>query len=767
MLTQVPTPLIGRDREVAEVRAELDDPSTRLLTLTGPVGVGKSRLAAAVVRARSADGPLALRVVDLARMQDPRAALEQARPVDLPPAGRDERDEEDAACPLTGPGPALLLLDNCDPVLDRAREQLTALVAALLSTDPGLTVLATSREPLGVYGERRWAVGPLAVPPAEMCPAEPLEEVPSVALFVQRARAASPGFALTEHNREDVAEICRQLDGLPLAVELAAVRVRVFQPRTLLLRLQERLDVLEGRSADTLSRHRTMRSALASGYDQLAAGEQAVVRRLSVFPADFGLEAAEAVVGRTDQPVDLLLESLLDRSIVGTAQARDGEPRFALLRTVRRFAQEKLGDAGELPETYRRLAAHARAMADTLAAGQCAPAGAQLTVPTGEQQAIAEAVRWLLRNGDLSPAVTVLDKLSPYWLQHGQGAEVRRWVAEAVRVCEAAGDRPVTAEAHRLAGVLAASLADPEGAVVSLQKAVALHRELGDDARTAVALAHLGEVVGRTGDGRRAREVLDEAVALARRADDAPTRALALGHLAAALAGDGDTTAAAGRAHEAARLWSELGDRRQQARTRALLAGIAAARADHAKAAELARGALREQWELHDRAGLPATLEVLADLVGATEGTQFQAALLLGAAAALRDLTRTVPTPLERATTERATRRLSTALGPAAMRDATVQGRREDLAAVVAQALEARPAPEPPAEPAAGVGAGPLTPREREVADLITRGMTNRQIARQLGIAEWTAVNHVRHIMRKLECPSRIHVARWMAGQPR
>ena len=720
MQSQVPTPLVGREAEIAGIRAELTDPATRLLTLIGPVGTGKSRLAAAVARDPFPGTEVAVRVVDL--------ALDAAMP-DVPlPAGR-----------------VLLLLDNADSVPGG----LVARIVDLFARHPGLTVLATSREPLGVYGERRWAVGPLRLPAGD----EPVHQVPSVALFVQRARAAAPGFALTDDNRDDVAEICRQLDGLPLAVELAAARMRVFQPRALLLRLQDRLDVLEGRSADTLSRHRTMRAALAASYEQLSPDEQAVVRRLSVFPADFGLEAAEAVVGGLDRPVDLLLESLLDRSIVGTAQTRNGEPRFVLLRTVRRFAQEQLRDAGELPETYRRLAAHARAVAETLGSDP----RTRLVVPTGEQQAIAEAVRWLLRDGDLAAAVSVLDALLPYWLAHGQGSEVRRWVAEAVRACEAAGDRATAARAHRVAGVLAAALADPEAAVDALHRALELHRELGDDTGAAVALTHLGRVATRAGDTRRARRVLGDAVELA--AGDPATRALALRHLAVALATDGETDAATRRATEAVRLWGGLGSRLERARTTTLLAVLAADRGEQPRALRLARAALREQWELPDRAGLPATLEVIAELVPVS-GAEPRPAELLGAAEVLREHTATPPTPLERAIVERTTRRLAAGLGAAAVREATAQGRLAPLAEVVERALR----PIGPAGPATG-GDSPLTPREREVADLITRGMTNRQIARQLGIAEWTAVNHVRHIMRKLECPSRIHVARWMAGR--
>jgi DNA-binding CsgD family transcriptional regulator len=458
------------------------------------------------------------------------------------------------------------------------------------------------------------------------------------------------------------------------------------------------------------------------------------------------------VVGAVDRPVDLLLESLLDRSALGAVAAGGAEPRFALLRTARRYAAEKLTDSGERPDTYRRLAGWVRATAEADPEPLAGP----------DREAAVAAVRWLLDDGEHAAAVAVLDRLAPQWLLSPAGPQARLLVREAVTACEAAGDRATGAAAHRLSGVLAAAQGEADGAVAALRRSVALHRELGDGAGAARSLTHLGRVAAGSGDTGRARQALREAVELAAEADDGASRARALGHLADALAADGDTATAAQRAEEAVLIWARLGDRVELARARTLLAALSAARSDHPRALELGQAALRVQWELGDRPGLPATLEVFAELAATNcTGLHHQSAVLLGAAAALRDLTRTPPTARERTANGRVSRRLATALGPAALRSATAQGRRADLTDVVAAALAARP----PKAPAPAGGTGPLTPREREVADLIARGMTNRQIARQLGIAEWTAVNHVRHIMRKLECPSRIHVARWMGRQ--
>ena len=763
-VSQVPTPLLGREVELAALRAELTDPQVRLLTVTGPVGAGKSRLAVAAAECLLAETGGSVHVIDLGAAADtgpvlelPRSALASRRSAEATdPFGRldlaDPADETDVDDPV------LLVLDNCDPVVDG----LAGEIAGLLAADPTLKVLATSREPLRVYGERRFAVSPLPLP-APGLPTAALEQVPAVALFVQRARAASPGFALSEDNGDAVAEICRQLDGLPLGIELAAARVRLFQPRALLQRLTESLDVLEARSADTLSRHCSMRAAIEASYLRLGPEEQAVVRRLAVFPGGFGLQAVEAVVGPTAAPVHRLLETLLDVSLLTARETCDGEPQFRLLRTVRAIAHERLRRSGELADCQRRQADYVQAIAERASA---ALSGARqrpfLASLTAERETIAQVVRWLLRDGDGPAAVTLLGQLLRYWVMQGQVAEARRWVAEAVAACEAADDLPATASAQRLSGILAAVQGELDVAVAALRRAVELHRVLRDDAGLADSLAHLGLVATRAGDTGTARVALQEALLLANRRGDRATQALALMHTAAALATDGDPIGATARASQAARLFSEMGDRRELARTRSLLARVAAERAEPDRAADLARSALRVQWEIGDRAELPTTLEVVADLLSTAGGAQPQAAVLLGAAAGLRELAQVHPSPAERAATERTNHRLRGRLGATVVAEATAQGRRASLPEVVEKALHCR-MPAPGAASRQAAGTAPLTPREQEVAALISRGLTNRQIARRLGIAEWTAVNHVRHIMRKLDCPSRIHVAQLMA----
>jgi predicted ATPase/DNA-binding CsgD family transcriptional regulator len=721
-LWPVPTSLVGRSGELAAVQAALADPGVRLVTLTGPPGSGTSRLASAVAEAAVAAGETVGRV-DLADA-DTTAAVRRA--VQL----------VQTAQVAGGPGGrALLVLDNCRTGAADAAGP----VAELLAADQGLTVLATGHQPLRVYGESRFALGPLPLPTAEdRRDPHQLGEVPSVALFTERARAASRTFELTRANADVVADLCAALDGLPLAIELAAARTHFLPPRALADRLAQGLDVLQTQAVGALSAHRSMGAAIQAAHDRLPAAERELLRRLTVFPGRFSVDEAVAVAAAGG--VEATLESLLDRSLLTAVPKPTGEPRFRLLRTVRAFAQDELRRAGEVAATRQRLARYVLAVA----------AGGPGTVC---RDSVLAAARWLVLERDAGGAVTVLTRLSRE--VRGPAPAVREVAEQAAQLCRWQGEPAAGTAAAGLAGQLAAAEGDLATADRLLSSAVELARVATDDAGLAAALTEAGVVAARAQDPARARMLLVEAAGLV------PDPA-ALTRLAAVLAGEGDQAGATARATEAAQLAAGLGDPRGEARARALLALVTADGPEPARAVGLARTALRTQWELEDHGGLPASLEVLARLeAGADPG---RAGELLGAAAALRARTGVGALPVEARSVAATTDRVRAALGRPAADEAIGRGAEAPVEEVVEQALTA-PAPAAPVALATPAGT-PLTPREREVAALVSAGMTNRQIARRLGIAEWTAVNHVRHIMRKLECPSRIHVAQWMAAHP-
>src|SRR5215210_1390537 len=335
-----PTPLVGREREVAEVTQRLLAPETRLLTLTGPGGTGKTRLALQAATDLLEEFEGGTFFVPLAALTDPKLVTSAvATPLGVLEAP--DRPLEEGIKEHLREKKVLLVLDNFEQILQGAQ-----LVARLLAACPDLKVLATSRIPLGIYGEREYPVPPLSLPDPERLPSlERLTQYEAVRLFIERARDARPDFSLTNENAPTVAEICARLDGLPLAIELAAARVKVLTPQKMLDRLSDRLKLLARGARDLPERQRTLRATMEWSHALLAEGEKVLFAMLSVFAGGRTLEAIEAICdAEGDLPVDVLdgVEPLADKSLLREEEGPGGEPRFVMLETIHQYAKEKL-----------------------------------------------------------------------------------------------------------------------------------------------------------------------------------------------------------------------------------------------------------------------------------------------------------------------------------------------------------------------------------------------------------------------------------------
>ena len=510
-----PTPIVGRTREIQAVRDLLLRPDVRLVSLLGSAGTGKTRLglqvAAEVVDAFR-DGVFHVDMAVVHRADQAPEAILKALAI------QPEGDAVEALKTHLRSRETLLVLDNFEQVLEAA-----PLVADLLRTAGSLTMLVTSQAALKVRGEHEYPVSPLSIPgPRGPHSIERLADSEAVTLFTERAQAVVPSFRLEPANADAVAEIVRQLDGLPLAIELAAARLKLFPPRVMVGRLAQRFDFLKGGRRDLPDRQRTLRSALEWSYNLLDEDERAILRRLAVFDGGFTFGAAAEVCRGEGEDIDVeeVIISLVDKSLLRPVTGEDGEPRFTRLRTIRDFSLDQLEESGETDIWRRRHAEYFAVLAEKVDTTRTEHPGGPETMVRIEREYenMRAALAWSLDRNETELALR-LCRLPGLWLLGGQFAEMRHLVDRLPSLpFESDVQR---ADAINMAGRFAQLLGDNSPEVVSrFEEALALYRAAGHQAGTARALMNLGNVRAREGAYEEARRLFREALPLYRELGD-------------------------------------------------------------------------------------------------------------------------------------------------------------------------------------------------------------------------------------------------------
>ncbi len=521
-----PTPLIGRAHAVAAVTALLHAPAVRLVTLTGPGGTGKTRLALAVAATLGDAFSSEIAFVPLAALTDPELVLPAIAAALRVKVGAGESPME-AVRAAVRDRRLLLVLDNCEQIAAAGSE-----IADLLAACPQLAVLATSRAVLHLRGELVFAVPPLALPDLDRVPPPPLDllaDCDAIRLFVARAREIHSDFRLTIANAEAVAGICQRLDGLPLAIELAAARTRALTPQALLERLGKRLDVLTGGARDLPERQRTLRAAIDWSHSLLARDEQILFRRLAVFAGGCTLDEAAAICDPSAEDAhvsarlsrmtgDLLdgIEALVGQSLVRRIDGADGEPRYGMLETIREYASERLAESGEATAMRERFVLHYLALSESAAMHLRGPEQVGwLTLLEREHDNLRSALGSALDAGMTERAMRIASALAWFWRTHGHYREGRHWVAATLAQGEGVAT-PIRARALDASVTLALFHGDYPAARHAAAQGLAIYAELGDQQGIAKLLGNLGVIASHQGEYRAARRYYEQALALHR-----------------------------------------------------------------------------------------------------------------------------------------------------------------------------------------------------------------------------------------------------------
>lgn len=626
------TSLIGRERDIKGVRALLGE--HRLVTILGPGGTGKTRLAIAVVEdgfTELSDGAtfVALDAVKEAALVA--SAIAHA-------VGVQETSQQSSLEVLSAHlanQRLLLVLDNFEQVLDAA-----STVQALLEAAPGIRVLVTSRAPLHVYGEQQYRLSPLDVPDLErLPPPEELGGYPAIGLFVDRARMASPTFSLTPANARAVTEIAARLDGMPLAIELAAARSNVFSPEAMLKRLEHRLAVPSSALAGVPDRQRSLRGTIAWSYEQLADREQVLLRRLSVFGGRFTLDAAESVCNADGAAGPDLLDpigALVDNSLLRQADVSNGEVRFGWLETIREFASERLVESGERDEVARREAEQVLAL---VTEAEPALVGkdqlAWLDRLTAEHDNVRAALRWATDDGEAELGIRIAAAIWRFWQLRGHIREGREWLSALLARVAPDADPAVLASGHTAAGNLAYWQADTVDGRAHYERALELDQALGNERRIADDVRNLGFVAMQEKNPKLAEEHFRDSLSRWEALGDRFQIAEAQASLGASAMILRDHKTARDLMSHALPVYVELGVLPRAADTSMGLSIVSVRLGDVAGAADYARQAIEIAQRLGDPSRIPIALDAAFEVATAA-GLTADSVRLAAAATHLR-----------------------------------------------------------------------------------------------------------------------------------